>query len=148
MKIVNLLESTRPIQSDIRNQLLAEDCERIESVLKILGPGQQLAVDANGRLAGFLDRLHHRRARPQHAGQLQLIGRLVLGPRDGNRSARVASHVGMRGLGKHACQSRHELHRGRVGQGHRLLRKGAAQASICQALAIVGPVVRWPRRQQ
>ena len=28
---------------------LKEDCERIESVLKILGPGQQLAVDANGR---------------------------------------------------------------------------------------------------
>jgi L-alanine-DL-glutamate epimerase-like enolase superfamily enzyme len=28
---------------------LANDCERIESVLKILGPGQQLAVDANGR---------------------------------------------------------------------------------------------------
>jgi L-alanine-DL-glutamate epimerase-like enolase superfamily enzyme len=28
---------------------LADDCERIESVLKILGPGQHLAVDANGR---------------------------------------------------------------------------------------------------
>lgn len=28
---------------------LAEDCARIESVLRILGPGQQLAVDANGR---------------------------------------------------------------------------------------------------
>jgi D(-)-tartrate dehydratase len=28
---------------------LAEDCRRIESVLKILGPGQHLAVDANGR---------------------------------------------------------------------------------------------------
>lgn len=28
---------------------LAEDCARIETVLKILGPGQQLAVDANGR---------------------------------------------------------------------------------------------------
>lgn len=28
---------------------LPEDMERIESVLKILGPGQQLAVDANGR---------------------------------------------------------------------------------------------------
>ena len=28
---------------------LADDCRRIESVLKILGPGQQLAVDANGR---------------------------------------------------------------------------------------------------
>ena len=28
---------------------LAEDCERIEAVLKMLAPGQQLAVDANGR---------------------------------------------------------------------------------------------------
>ena len=28
---------------------LAEDCERIEAVLKMLQPGQQLAVDANGR---------------------------------------------------------------------------------------------------
>jgi D(-)-tartrate dehydratase len=28
---------------------LAEDCRRIESVLRILGPGRQLAVDANGR---------------------------------------------------------------------------------------------------
>lgn len=28
---------------------LAEDCMRIESVLKLLGPGQRLAVDANGR---------------------------------------------------------------------------------------------------
>ena len=28
---------------------LAEDCERIEAVLAMLGPGQQLAVDANGR---------------------------------------------------------------------------------------------------
>ena len=28
---------------------LAEDCRRIESVLKLLGPGQRLAVDANGR---------------------------------------------------------------------------------------------------
>ena len=28
---------------------LAEDCERIEAVLRMLAPGQQLAVDANGR---------------------------------------------------------------------------------------------------
>ncbi len=28
---------------------LAEDCQRIEAVLKLLGPGQRLAVDANGR---------------------------------------------------------------------------------------------------
>ena len=28
---------------------LAEDCKRIEAVLKLLGPGQRLAVDANGR---------------------------------------------------------------------------------------------------
>ena len=28
---------------------LAEDCTRIEAVLKLLGPGQRLAVDANGR---------------------------------------------------------------------------------------------------
>jgi L-alanine-DL-glutamate epimerase-like enolase superfamily enzyme len=28
---------------------LAEDCARIEAVLRLLGPGQQLAVDANGR---------------------------------------------------------------------------------------------------
>ena len=28
---------------------LAEDCQRIEHVLKLLGPGQRLAVDANGR---------------------------------------------------------------------------------------------------
>jgi len=28
---------------------LAEDCRRIEAVLKLLGPGRQLAVDANGR---------------------------------------------------------------------------------------------------
>jgi L-alanine-DL-glutamate epimerase-like enolase superfamily enzyme len=28
---------------------LAQDCERIEAVLKMLAPGQQLAVDANGR---------------------------------------------------------------------------------------------------
>jgi L-alanine-DL-glutamate epimerase-like enolase superfamily enzyme len=28
---------------------LAEDCTRIEAVLRLLGPGQRLAVDANGR---------------------------------------------------------------------------------------------------
>ena len=28
---------------------LAEDCKRIEAVLRLLGPGQKLAVDANGR---------------------------------------------------------------------------------------------------
>ncbi len=28
---------------------LADDCKRIEAVLKLLGPGQRLAVDANGR---------------------------------------------------------------------------------------------------
>ncbi len=28
---------------------VAEDCKRIEAVLKLLGPGQRLAVDANGR---------------------------------------------------------------------------------------------------
>ena len=28
---------------------LAQDCQRIEAVLKLLGPGQRLAVDANGR---------------------------------------------------------------------------------------------------
>jgi L-alanine-DL-glutamate epimerase-like enolase superfamily enzyme len=28
---------------------LAEDCARIEAVLALLGPGQRLAVDANGR---------------------------------------------------------------------------------------------------
>ena len=28
---------------------LAEDCQRIEAVFKLLGPGQRLAVDANGR---------------------------------------------------------------------------------------------------
>lgn len=28
---------------------LASDCKRIEAVLKLLGPGRQLAVDTNGR---------------------------------------------------------------------------------------------------
>ena len=37
------------VKMKIGGATLAEDCERIESVLKILGPGQQLAVDANGR---------------------------------------------------------------------------------------------------
>ena len=37
------------VKMKIGGASLAEDCERIESVLGILGPGQQLAVDANGR---------------------------------------------------------------------------------------------------
>ncbi|GKT24340.1 dihydrodipicolinate synthase family protein [Acidovorax sp. SUPP3334] len=37
------------VKMKIGGASLADDCERIESVLKILGPGQQLAVDANGR---------------------------------------------------------------------------------------------------
>jgi D(-)-tartrate dehydratase len=37
------------VKMKIGGASLKEDCERIESVLKILGPGQQLAVDANGR---------------------------------------------------------------------------------------------------
>ena len=37
------------VKMKIGGASIAEDCERIESVLKILGPGQQLAVDANGR---------------------------------------------------------------------------------------------------
>jgi L-alanine-DL-glutamate epimerase-like enolase superfamily enzyme len=37
------------VKMKIGGATLAEDCARIESVLKILGPGQQLAVDANGR---------------------------------------------------------------------------------------------------
>jgi L-alanine-DL-glutamate epimerase-like enolase superfamily enzyme len=37
------------VKMKIGGASLGEDCERIESVLKILGPGQQLAVDANGR---------------------------------------------------------------------------------------------------
>ena len=37
------------VKMKIGGATLAEDCGRIESVLKILGPGQQLAVDANGR---------------------------------------------------------------------------------------------------
>ncbi|EFF73671.1 mandelate racemase/muconate lactonizing enzyme family protein [Achromobacter piechaudii] len=37
------------VKMKIGGATLAEDCARIEAVLKILGPGQQLAVDANGR---------------------------------------------------------------------------------------------------
>ena len=37
------------VKMKIGGASLAEDCERIESVLRLLGPGQQLAVDANGR---------------------------------------------------------------------------------------------------
>jgi L-alanine-DL-glutamate epimerase-like enolase superfamily enzyme len=37
------------VKMKIGGSSLADDCERIESVLKILGPGQHLAVDANGR---------------------------------------------------------------------------------------------------
>ena len=37
------------VKMKIGGASLAEDCTRIESVLKILGPGRQLAVDANGR---------------------------------------------------------------------------------------------------
>jgi L-alanine-DL-glutamate epimerase-like enolase superfamily enzyme len=37
------------VKMKIGGATLAQDCERIESVLKILGPGQHLAVDANGR---------------------------------------------------------------------------------------------------
>jgi L-alanine-DL-glutamate epimerase-like enolase superfamily enzyme len=37
------------VKMKIGGATLAEDCARIESVLKLLGPGRQLAVDANGR---------------------------------------------------------------------------------------------------
>ena len=37
------------VKMKIGGASLAEDCERIESVLQMLGPGQSLAVDANGR---------------------------------------------------------------------------------------------------
>jgi L-alanine-DL-glutamate epimerase-like enolase superfamily enzyme len=37
------------VKMKIGGASLAEDCERIEAVLKMLQPGQQLAVDANGR---------------------------------------------------------------------------------------------------
>lgn len=37
------------VKMKIGGATLAEDCQRIEAVLKLLGPGQRLAVDANGR---------------------------------------------------------------------------------------------------
>jgi D(-)-tartrate dehydratase len=37
------------VKKKIGGASLAEDCARIEAVLKLLGPGQKLAVDANGR---------------------------------------------------------------------------------------------------
>jgi D(-)-tartrate dehydratase len=37
------------VKKKIGGASLAEDCRRIETVLKLLGPGQKLAVDANGR---------------------------------------------------------------------------------------------------
>ena len=37
------------VKMKIGGASLSDDCERIESVLKILGPSQHLAVDANGR---------------------------------------------------------------------------------------------------
>lgn len=37
------------VKKKIGGATLAEDCQRIEAVLKLLGPGQRLAVDANGR---------------------------------------------------------------------------------------------------
>ena len=37
------------VKMKIGGASIAEDCARIESVLKLLGPGRQLAVDANGR---------------------------------------------------------------------------------------------------
>ena len=37
------------VKQKIGGASLAEDCKRIEAVLRLLGPGQQLAVDANGR---------------------------------------------------------------------------------------------------
>ena len=37
------------VKMKIGGASLADDCTRIESVLQLLGPGQQLAVDANGR---------------------------------------------------------------------------------------------------
>ncbi len=37
------------VKMKIGGASLKEDCERIESVLKMLSPGQQVAVDANGR---------------------------------------------------------------------------------------------------
>jgi len=37
------------VKKKIGGASLADDCKRIEAVLKLLGPGQKLAVDANGR---------------------------------------------------------------------------------------------------
>jgi L-alanine-DL-glutamate epimerase-like enolase superfamily enzyme len=37
------------VKKKIGGASLAEDCRRIEAVLRLLGPGQKLAVDANGR---------------------------------------------------------------------------------------------------
>ncbi|HEY9063951.1 MAG TPA: mandelate racemase/muconate lactonizing enzyme family protein, partial [Burkholderiaceae bacterium] len=37
------------VKKKIGGASLAEDCQRIEAVLKLLAPGQKLAVDANGR---------------------------------------------------------------------------------------------------
>jgi L-alanine-DL-glutamate epimerase-like enolase superfamily enzyme len=37
------------VKMKIGGASLADDCRRIEAVLKLLGPGRQLAVDANGR---------------------------------------------------------------------------------------------------
>jgi len=37
------------VKKKIGGASLAEDCRRIETVLKLLGPGQRLCVDANGR---------------------------------------------------------------------------------------------------
>jgi L-alanine-DL-glutamate epimerase-like enolase superfamily enzyme len=37
------------VKKKIGGAALAEDCKRIEAVLRLLGPGQRLAVDANGR---------------------------------------------------------------------------------------------------
>ena len=37
------------VKQKIGGASLAEDCKRIEAVLRLLGPGQRLAVDANGR---------------------------------------------------------------------------------------------------
>jgi D(-)-tartrate dehydratase len=37
------------VKKKIGGASLAQDCKRIEAVLRLLGPGQRLAVDANGR---------------------------------------------------------------------------------------------------
>ena len=43
------------VKKKIGGATLAEDCQRIEAVLKLLGPGQRLAVDANGRLENLAE---------------------------------------------------------------------------------------------